>query len=102
MTTVVSIRKKRGQPTPHCEILIDRTTIFGNPFQIGRDGDRVQVLAKYKEYFHRRLTDPLFRSKVLELKGKVLGCWCVPLACHGTVIAEYLNNLDNIEKSDAL
>lgn len=91
MTTVVSIRKKRGQPRPRCDFLIDRTTIYGNPFLIGRDGDREQVLAKYKEYFYRRLTDPIFHSKVLELKGKVLGCWCKPHACHGDIIAEYLN-----------
>ena len=93
-TRVISLRRKRGQPRPLCQILIDRTTVFGNPFLIGRDGDREQVLAKYKEYFYRRLTDPVFRSKVLELKGKVLGCWCKPLACHGDIIAEYLNTLD--------
>lgn len=90
-TTVVNIRKKRGQPRTHCDFLIDRTTVFGNPFQIGRDGDREQVISKYKEYFYRRLTDTVFCSKVLELKGKILGCWCKPHACHGDIIAEYLN-----------
>ena len=90
-TTVISLHRKRGQPRPCYDFLIDRTTLYGNPFLIGRDGDREQVIAKYKEYFYRRLTDPIFRSKVLELKGKVLGCWCKPLTCHGDVIVEYLN-----------
>ena len=94
MTTVVNIRKKKGCPKVKCDVYIGRGTPFGNIFRIGVDGDREQVLAKYKEYFYRRLTDPIFRSKVLELKGKVLGCWCKPLACHGDIIAEYLNTLD--------
>jgi hypothetical protein len=24
----------------------------------------------------------------IELKDKILGCWCKPLACHGDVLAE--------------
>ena len=91
-TTVVNIRKKKGQSTPAYDVLIDRRSIFGNPYQIGADGDRELVLEKYKLYFIKRLTDPVFRGKVLELKGKVLGCWCKPLACHGDVIADYLEH----------
>jgi hypothetical protein len=30
--------------------------------------------------------------KIEELKGKVLGCFCKPNACHGDVIKEYLDN----------
>jgi hypothetical protein len=30
-------------------------------------------------------------SKIYELKGKRLGCWCDPLLCHGTVLAEIAN-----------
>ncbi|MBA7573145.1 hypothetical protein ES708_14940 [subsurface metagenome] len=74
------------------DVRIDRCSIFGNPFVVGRDGDRCEVIAKYKDYFYKRLAeDPEFRSKVQELKGKVLGCWCKPFQCHGDVIAEYLN-----------
>ena len=84
-TTVISLRRKRGQPRPLCQILIDRTTVFGNPFLIGRDGDREQVLAKYKEYFYRRLTnDPEFKKKVLELKGKIL--LVVMLGCQKVIL----------------
>lgn len=92
MTTVINIRRKKGQPMPHYDALIDRRTVFGNPYQIGADGDRELVLSKFRTYFNRRLTDPTFRDKVLSLKGKVLGCWCKPLACHGDVIVEYLEH----------
>jgi hypothetical protein len=26
-----------------------------------------------------------------ELKGKVLGCWCSPKACHGDILAKIAN-----------
>ena len=89
MTTIVNIKRNK------CDVYIGRGSPFGNPFRIGDDGDRVQVLAKYRTYFKRRLTDQSFRDKVLSLKGKVLGCWCKPLLCHGDVIVEYLETYEN-------
>jgi len=66
---------------------------LGNPYVIGRDGTREEVIEKYKTYFRKRLdSDPKFISAILGLKGKILGCYCKPLPCHGDVIAEYLNN----------
>lgn len=70
---------------------IDRTTVFGNPYKIGRDGNREKVLEKYKKYFHIRLAkDNKFVKQVEELRGKKLGCWCKPLPCHGDEIVNYL------------
>ena len=67
---------------------------FGNPFIIGEHGDRDAVLEKYIHYFEGRMrADPVFKQKVLALKGKKLGCYCKPESCHGDVIVEYLNNL---------
>ena len=87
------MRRKRGQQVPFYSVAIDRRSIFGNPFLMGRDGDRDQVVEKYKKYFYKRLeTDLDFQQKVLELKDKTLGCWCAPLRCHGDVIVEYLDN----------
>lgn len=66
---------------------------FGNPFSIGVDGNREEVITKYKEYFYKRIEiDPEFKKKVMELKGKTLGCFCKPLSCHGDIIVEYLKN----------
>ena len=67
---------------------------FGNPFKVGRDGTREECIEKYRAYFYRRLEEePEFKKAVLELKGKVLGCFCVPLKCHGDVIVEYLESV---------
>ena len=65
---------------------------FGNPFILQVGESRGSSLDKYRVYFHERLTtDSEFRKRILELKGKTLGCFCKPYPCHGDIIAEYLN-----------
>jgi hypothetical protein len=67
---------------------------FGNPFPLIQGQPRGSTLVAYKAYFDERInSDPEFKRRVLELKGKRLGCFCKPAACHGDVIADYLNNL---------
>lgn len=82
------------------DVYIGRPSIFGNPFVIGMDGDRKQVIAKFRRYFfHRIESDPVYKKAVLGLRGKILGCFCAPLPCHGDVYAEYCDNYENIEKA---
>lgn len=92
-TTVVNLRTYKGDDY----ILIDRRTAFGNPFKIGIDGDRKEVVRKHKRYFRERMkTDPQFEQEIYALVGCRLACWCAPLSCHGDNIAELLNEgLDN-------
>jgi len=67
---------------------------FGNPFPLQNGESRGATIERYRKYFYNRLkTDPEFFRRVHELKGKTLGCFCKPHACHGDVIAEYLNNM---------
>jgi hypothetical protein len=62
---------------------------WGNPFVIGRDGDRAEVLAKYSEWLAEQ---PRLRERAMqELRGKVLGCWCVPEGCHAEILAAVAN-----------
>lgn len=65
---------------------IDRYSEFGNPFFLDSDGDRDQVCDGYIEYFKHKRS---IHNKVGDLKGKVLGCHCAPLRCHG----DYLKQL---------
>lgn len=96
MTEVVNIRKVKGKSTPKYDVRIDRRTIFGNRHTIGfcsvcnKVHDRKEAIAEYKKDFYICLTIPEFRDSILAMKGKKLGCWCSPLACHGDVIVEYL------------
>ena len=88
LTTVVNINN-----SPH-DIYCGRGSIFGNPFVLGRDGNRVEVIKKYKEWFYHTIKDPIFLKEVQKLKGKRLGCFCKPdKSCHCDVICEYLNNI---------
>jgi len=76
------------------DVYIGRGSKWGNPYAIGFDGDRDEVIHKYKYDFERGFLK-FSKDDVLELKGKTLGCHCKPAACHGDVIAEYLNALDD-------
>lgn len=72
------------------DVYIGRGSIFGNPFEIGRDGNRDEVIEKYKVWFYQVLKDRIFRQALSPLRGKRLGCFCAPQRCHGEVILEYL------------
>lgn len=65
---------------------IDRYSEFGNPFFLDSDGTRDQVCDGYIEYFKHKRS---LHIKIADLKGKVLGCHCAPLRCHG----DYLKKL---------
>jgi hypothetical protein len=90
---VVNIRKEK------CDVYIGRPSIFGNPFEIGKDGTREEVINKFYSYFYHRLYhDMEFVNKVKELQGKKLGCFCAPLPCHGDIIVKFLDQLIKIEE----
>lgn len=73
----------------HFDVLIDRTSKWGNPFFIGRDGTRAEVIEKYRQWI---LTQPHLMGALHELRGKTLGCWCRPnKACHGDVLDALAN-----------
>ena len=84
-TRVVNMHKES------CDVIVDRTSIFGNPFSAGRDSTRLQVIDRYRGWFVNQLTDPEFYAAAENLKGKVLGCHCVPKPCHGHIIAAWCN-----------
>lgn len=69
-------------------VYIGRGSKWGNPFEIGTDGDRDYVIDSYAlYYFPRKLS---LADTLPELAGKVLECYCVPERCHGEVLIEML------------
>lgn len=69
---------------------------WGNPFSF-KEGtsaefvvaSREEAVSKYREWL---LAQPALVEKAKqELRGKVLGCWCKPAACHGDVLLEVAN-----------
>lgn len=88
------VNKDRGEPY---DVYVGRGTIWGNPYQMGADGDRDEVIRKFAYDFQRgflKASDD-FEKNISKLKGKVIACHCKPAACHGDVIAAYINALDD-------
>lgn len=60
-------------------------------FVVRKDGTREEVIAKHKAWLSENKE---LMSHIHELKGKVLGCWCAPLPCHGETLAELANKIN--------
>lgn len=83
------------------DVYIGRGSIFGNPFS-HMDNTKAQykvetreeAIDKYREWI---LTQPQILSKLPELEGKVLGCFCKPRACHGDVLVELIEKMERGE-----
>lgn len=74
--------------TDEFDILITRESKWGNPFIIGKDGTREEVIEKYEVYLRENIELLLCLE---ELRGKRLGCVCEPLPCHGRILVKLLN-----------
>ena len=85
--TYQSIGEYIGRPSP-----------LGNPFVIGRDGTRDEVVAKYRkwlinEWFTHQNGEPALELRRLideyTLNNELtLICWCAPQLCHGDVLRQ--------------
>ena len=80
----------------HCkkepyDVYIGRPSKWGNPFVLGKDGNREEVIEKYKAWIEAQPT--LLEAARKELKGKTLGCWCSPRLCHGDVLIDIANDI---------
>lgn len=81
-------------PVVHCkkspyDVYIGRPSKWGNPFEIGVDGTREEVIRKYEEWIK---TQPELINSLHEIQGKTLGCWCSPKKCHGDVLYKLANH----------
>jgi hypothetical protein len=82
--------RRKGWRMPKNTVYVGRPSRWGNPFRIGVDGTREEVITKYKKWLEEKLKkDPTFLDP---LKGKDLACWCpLSLPCHADVILELLS-----------
>jgi uncharacterized protein DUF4326 len=87
MCKVLNARQVGKQPTG-TRVYVGRPSKWGNPFVIGRDGTREQVVAKYRAWIVRQ---PALMAALHELRGKDLVCWCAPERCHAEVLVELAN-----------
>ena len=80
-----------------------KDSIWANPFKVGKDGNLEEVLNKYKKYIKNKLYDnDDLQSKLLNLSGCNLGCWCINtkkcdgnLKCHGQILIQLMRKYRN-------
>ena len=60
-----------------------------NPYPVKRLG-REECLKAYRQMI---TSSPKMLAELEELRGKILGCWCKPEACHGDIIKELLDTI---------
>ena len=94
-------KARRGQLSDALpgQAYVGRPSPLGNPFELGRDGTRAQVIASYRRWLWGRLQEPasterreLERLLARAQAGRLeLLCWCAPLPCHAEVIRSALH-----------
>ena len=73
---------------------VARPSPLGNPYAIGPDGNRNEVIARYHDWLTARIAerDPVVCTALLGIRlGQSLSCHCAPAPCHAAVIAEVLD-----------
>lgn len=78
---------KRAAPPD--AVYIGRGSKWGNPFVIGQDGNREEVIAKYAAWIYNQ--PALMAAAKAELWGRDLVCFCKPQRCHGDILLEIAN-----------
>ncbi|HMQ05444.1 MAG TPA: DUF4326 domain-containing protein [Pyrinomonadaceae bacterium] len=91
-TLVVHCKKDRY------DVYIGRPSKWGNPFtHLSDRKTRADYIVRSREEAVRCYEEYLFSSGLIadieELRGKILGCWCSPKACHGDVLVRVLSTL---------
>jgi len=82
---VVNLRKEKYTH------YIGRGSAFGNPFRIGKDGTREDVIWKYIKWIQFQ---PKIREEIYKLPSEaILGCYCAPQNCHGDIIIKIWKDL---------
>lgn len=93
METQLKVLNKHRHGQPAGSVYIGRPGKWGNPFIVGRDGNRDQVVALHRKWIHSQTQ---LLADLPELRGRDLVCYCAPLTCHGDVLLELANGLSRV------
>lgn len=80
-------------------VYIGRPGPWGNPYVLGPDGNRDEVIKQFSAWLGYS-DDPRavwMRVNIRSLEGKVLRCHCHPLPCHGDTLVHFLR--DTLEEA---
>lgn len=102
------VNKYAGVPSGGHHEYIGRPSVLGNPYRIGIDGDRAQVIEKFRAHLDEVLQDPTHpvTRRITELAliardgDLFLVCFCAPKSCHGDVIKEAIERMNALKTGD--
>ena len=99
ITRVINIHRQKqfaGLKSTSAYEYIGRGSYWGNPYSMHAENEnREEVIRLFKYDFDHEKFPRKRKSEVYKLAGKRLGCFCKPEACHGDVIADFLNSWDD-------
>lgn len=71
---------------PH-DVYIGRPSRWGNPFPLKSSETRGATIERYRQWLWTEIqAGRVTVRELIELDGKVLGCFCKPAPCHGDVL----------------
>lgn len=84
------------------DVRVDRVTKWGNPYRIGPDGTREDVVRNFYWWLFTSPEGDVIIRDIAQLRGLALGCWCAPKGglppalppdaqCHAQILAWYAN-----------
>ena len=87
MARIVNLKHEPGA-VARGAVRIDRRTAWGNPFVVGRDGTRDEVIARYRIELWRQIrSGEIALADLAAIAECDYACWCAPRRCHGEVLA---------------
>jgi hypothetical protein len=82
---------------PANTVKVDRSTKWGNPFEVGPRCTPVQAVAAFRRAYYDMVMTGLGaitfdRNDLRSLRGKNLACWCaLDVPCHADVLLKLAN-----------
>ena len=102
--TIGKAKRGLGSLSPG-QAYVASPSALGNPFVVGRDGSRQEVISKYRRWLWERLQEPgspqerELRRLLERARGGELAllCWCHPLPCQAEVVRRAVLWLAGVE-----
>lgn len=113
--TRIRLSRAKGWRMPEGAVKVDRSTLWGNPFLVGRDGDAAQCVQLHTKLLagliclnaapspdQQRAYRQYVSDHVHELAGKSLACWCrLGAPCHADTLLAVAAKMAQLRKADA-
>ena len=98
----IVVAHRSSVPAGYLPIIIDRSSVFGNPYPVQKSGGRARSIRKYKQYLWDAVCGKVengdalvaaLRELVKAYKGGTrlaLICHCAPKPCHGDELRNFV------------